>query len=197
MLSLHSFDRLDEGEVEFVRLERRWEAATEFPLLAWSTTLGFSLSTLEAYLDAAVVAAASLAKQPVPAKSSGAKIDDHLRRLARLGARVRLNDELAARLHALRRVRNALTHELAVEADTVDVCLTGMLDPWDGGLHAPAIERLVPTERLVLYSLETVEATVSWVEYALAELAERTGDFSSWTNDAWRRSEREATGRGG
>jgi hypothetical protein len=192
MLDNHAFHRLeDDLDVDPAELERRWETATEFPLLAWSTTLAFSLSTLETYLDAAVGEAASLAQQPVPAKVPGPKIEGHLQRLGRLGARVRLTDELTSRLLALRQVRNALTHKLAVDGDALDVCLAGKLDPWSGGVREASTERVVPTERLVLFSLETVEQAVARIEYALAELAERVDDFSSWMHDSWRRADRE------
>jgi hypothetical protein len=194
MLADYTFHRLeDELDLDLAELERRWETATEFPLLAWSTTLAFSLSTLETYLDAAVDEAASLAQRPTPAKLPGAKVEGHLRRLAQLGVRVRLTDELTQKLRALRQVRNALTHELAVNADALDACLASKLDPWHGGVREPSGERVVPTERLVLFSLETVEQTVARVEYGLAELAERAEDFSSWTHDSWRRAEREGT----
>jgi len=146
---------------------RRWEEATaELPLLAWATTLGYCFSTLEAFLQEAAQDAANLRQRSVQRPRRQPVIEAWLEELERLGFVVRDDARTMNDLRALRRIRNALLHGVALTKATVPPDLRKCFEASSAVWAAPG--SLIPTSELVRRALATVESVVAAVDYALA-----------------------------
>ena len=165
---------------------RRWEEArAELPLLAWATTLGYCFSTLEAFLREAAQDAARMTGRSAAPPRRPPLVEAWIDELERLGSPVRLDARAWDDLRALRRVRNALTHGLALTKQQVPPDLRAYFEASSGMWASP--DSFVPTSDLVRRALATVESFVAAVDYALTASGQRQVERWDPMERAWAR----------
>jgi hypothetical protein len=148
---------LSRPPIDPAAVELRYEAAREFPLIAWAPSLMYSFSVLERFLGDITGLSASLYGRPIPDRVGNPKIEGWLKELASLGVNVRIAPETMLELQSLRVVRNALAHRLTLAPLELPDSLRrdlNMLDP----------DRILPTASLVRRALRAVDDTVHATE---------------------------------
>jgi hypothetical protein len=165
---------------------RRWEEArAELPLLAWATTLGYCFSALEAFLHEAAEDAARMTGRSAEAQRRAPLVEAWIKELGRLGSPVRLDDRAWDELRALRLIRNALTHDLALTKQQVPPDLRACFEASSAMWASP--DSFVPTSALIRRALVTVESFVAAVDYALTASAQRQVERWDPMERAWAR----------
>lgn len=146
-------------------LRRFEEIRSEFPLLAWATTLGYCFSALEGFLKGCAQDAADVIDAQAPTAVPGPQIESWLTVLRSMGVRVRLPPDVEADLKELRRLRNHLTHGLRLDEAALGNRVRSFLGRDPEG--AP-----VPTATLVRFAIETVESVILAVDRAFIDFGE-------------------------